>query len=57
MYLGASSMPQWYRHAQARRQDVAAGGAKNQKEGPKTRRGATFLKYSIGCMKKPVGQT
>jgi len=26
------------------------GGAKNQKEGPKTRRRATFLKYSIGCM-------
>jgi len=32
-------------------------GAKNQKEGPKTRRGATFLKYSIGCMQQPVGQT
>jgi len=42
---------------QARRQDVAAGGVKNQKEGPKTRRGATFLKYSIGCMQQPVGQT
>jgi len=42
---------------QARRQDLAAGGAKNQKEGPKTRRGATFLKYSIGCMQQPVGQT
>jgi len=35
---------------QARRQDLAAGGAKNQKEGPKIRRGATFLKCSIGCM-------
>ena len=45
------------RFKQARRQDVAAGGAKNQKEGPKTRRGATFLKYSIGCMQQPVGQT
>jgi len=42
---------------QARRQDVAAGEAKNQKEGPKTRREATFLKYSIGCMQQPVGQT
>ena len=29
---------------QARRQDLAAGGAKNQKGGP------TFLKYSIGYM-------
>ena len=28
---------------QARRQDVAAVGAKNQREGPKTRRGAHFL--------------
>jgi len=35
---------------QARRQDLAAGGANNQKEGPKTRRGTTFFKYSIGCM-------
>jgi len=35
---------------QTRRQDLAAGG-------PKTRRGATFLKYSIGCMQQPVGQT
>jgi len=42
---------------QVRRQDLAAGGAKNQKEGPKTRRGATFLKYSIGCMQKQGGQT
>jgi len=32
-------------------------GAKNQKEGPKTRRGATFLKYNIGCMQQPGGQT
>jgi len=32
-------------------------GAKNQKEGPKTRRGVTFLKYSIGCMQHPGGQT
>ena len=32
-------------------------GAKNQKEGPKTRRGATFLKYCIGCMQQPGGQT
>ena len=49
--------------SQARRQDLAAGGVKNQKEGPKTRRGAknqkggTFLKYSIGCMQQQVGQT
>jgi len=27
---------------QARRQDLGAGGGKNQKEGPKTRRGAHF---------------
>jgi len=27
---------------QARRQDLAAGGGKNQKERPKTRRGAHF---------------
>jgi len=37
--------------SQARRQDVAAGGAKNQKEGGR------FLKYSIACMQQPVGQT
>ena len=37
-------------HGQARRQDVAAGGSK-------TRRGATFKKYSIGCMQQAVGQT
>ena len=42
---------------QARRQDLAAGGAKNQQEGPKAKRGATFLKCSIGCMQQPVGQT
>jgi len=35
---------------QDRRQDVAAGG-------PKTKRGGTFLKYSIGCMQQPMGQT
>jgi len=29
---------------QARRQDVAAGGAKNEKEGPKMRRGDHILK-------------
>jgi len=32
-------------------------GAKNQKERPKTRRGATILKYSIGCMQQPGSQT
>jgi len=32
-------------------------GAKNQMEGQKTRRGPTFLKYSIGCMQQPEGQT
>ena len=42
---------------QARRQDIAAGGAKNQKEGPKTRRGDTFYKYPIRCMQQPWGQT
>jgi len=36
---------------QARRQDLAAGGARNQKGGPH------FLKYSIGCMQQLVGQT
>jgi len=40
---------------QARRQDLAAGGAKNQKEGQEW--GATFLKCSIGYMQQPVGQT
>jgi len=29
---------------QARRQDLAAGGGKNQKEGPKTRRGSHIFK-------------
>jgi len=38
---------------QARRQDLAAGGAKNQMEGQKNKSGATFLKYSIGCMQQP----
>ena len=38
------------RCTQARRQDFAAGG-------PKTTRGATFLKYNIGCMQQPWGQT
>jgi len=42
---------------QARRQDLAAGGAKNQKEGPKTSRGGTFFKYCIGCMQQPGVQT
>jgi len=32
-------------------------GGKKQKEGPKTRRGATFLKFCIGCMQQPGGQT
>jgi len=32
-------------------------GAKNQMEGRKTRRGGTFLKYSIECMQQPGGQT
>ena len=45
-----SGVPGWYGTIQARRQDVAAGG-------PKTRSGATFLKYNIGCMQQPVGQT
>jgi len=35
---------------QARRQDSATGG-------PKARRGATFLKYCIGCMQQPGGKT
>ena len=41
---------------QARRQDLAAGGSKNRKEEPKTRRGGTFKKYSVGCMQQQVGQ-
>jgi len=37
-------------YIQARRQDLATGG-------PKARRGATFLKYCIGCMQQPGGKT
>ena len=33
---------------QAGRQDLAAGGAKNQKEGPKTRRGGHILEIQYG---------
>jgi len=33
----------------ARRQDFAAGG-------PKITKGATFLKYSMGCMQQPGGR-
>jgi len=40
---------------QALRQDLAAWEDKSQKEGPKTRRGGTFLKYCIGCMQQPGG--
>jgi len=36
---------------QARRQNLSERGAKKQKGW------ATFLKYSIGCMQQPVGQT
>ena len=46
-----------YGLVQARGQDLTAGWAENQKEGPKTRRGGTFLKYSIGCMQQPGDQT
>ena len=38
---------------QTRRQDLAAGAAKKQMEGPKSRGGGTFFKYSIGCMQQP----
>ena len=38
---------------QARRQDLAAGRAKNRWRGKKTEGEATFLKYSIGCMQQP----
>jgi len=34
---------------QTHRQDLAAGRQKPER-GAKTRRGGTFLKYSIGCM-------
>ena len=34
----------------ARRQDLAAGGAKNQMEGQKLEGGATSLKHSFRCM-------
>ena len=37
-------------YKQARRQDLAAGGAKNQK-------GGHILKYGIGCMQQRGGQT
>jgi len=40
---------------QARRQDLAAGGQKPKKKGQKPDEGATFLKYSIGCMQQPGG--
>ena len=33
------------------------GGAKTKKRGQKPEGGATFLKYSIGCMQQPGGQT
>ena len=55
--IGAGAMAILEVAPQARRQDLAAGGAKNQKEGPETRREAKFLKYSIGCMQQPGGQT
>jgi len=42
---------------QARRQDLAAGGPKTRRRGQKPEGAATFLKYSIGCMQQPVGQT
>jgi len=42
--------------SQARRQDLAAGGAKNQEEWPKLE-GGTFLKYSVGSKQQPMGQT
>ena len=45
-----------YYAKQARRQDLAAGGAKNQMEGQKTEGRATILKYSIGCIQQPGGQ-
>jgi len=42
---------------QARRQDLAAGGPKTRSRGQKPEGGATFSKYSNGCMQQPVGQT
>jgi len=39
----------WAGSYQAHRQDLAAGG-------PKTRRGGTFFKYSIGCMQQSGGK-
>jgi len=41
---------------QARHQDLAAEGDKNQMEGTKAIRGATLLKYCIGWMEQPGGQ-
>jgi len=38
------------------RQDLAARGDKKQ-EGPKTRKGGTILKYCIGYVQQPGGQT
>ena len=46
----------WFTY-QARRQDIAAGGAKNQKEAPKTGRGGKLKKYCIRCMQQLWGQT
>jgi len=46
-----------YHVTQARRQDLAAGWAKKQMEGPKIIKGATFSKYNIGCMQQLGGQT
>jgi len=43
-------------YRQARRQNLAAGGPKTRR-GQKPEEEATFLKYSIGCMQQPVGQT
>jgi len=55
---GSLPLSPWFSHCVSRRPGASSGpslglssrGAKNQKEGLKTRRGATFLKYSIGCM-------
>jgi len=44
------------KRTQARRQDLATGGAKPD-GGVKNQEGATFLKHSIGYMQQPGDQT
>jgi len=49
---GTGALP----YQQARSQDLVAGGAKNQKEGPKTRRGAHNFKIQFWMYAATGGQ-